>query len=69
MRTQGFFEHHRIKENPFVQEDAREDLVFQRGCIDHTFHPLWDKIYGHPEAPSPAVVFGERGSGKTALRI
>jgi len=70
MLTKSFFEHHGLQTNPFTQEDAKEDFVFQKmGCIDHTFHPLWGKIYGHPEEPSAAVVLGERGSGKTALGL
>src|SRR5262249_33552324 len=48
---------------------AKEDKIFKTGCVDHTFHPSWDKIIGDPEAPSSSVVFGEKGSGKTALRI
>jgi hypothetical protein len=58
-----------LESDPFTQEDAKDDLVFQRGCADHTFHPLWGKIYGHPEEPSTAVVLGERGSGKTAMAL
>jgi hypothetical protein len=69
MQTKHFFEHHGLVQDPFTQEDAKEDLVFRRGCADHTFHPLWGKIYGHPEEPSTAVVLGERGSGKTALAL
>jgi hypothetical protein len=68
MQIQLFFEHHGLRENPFTQEDAKEDLVFLRDCIDHAFHPLWGRIHGNPEEPSAAVLLGERGSGKTALR-
>jgi hypothetical protein len=69
VQTRRFFEHHGLKSDPFIQDDAKEDLVFRRGCADHMFHPLWAKIYGHPEEPSTAVVLGERGSGKTALAL
>lgn len=69
MKIQQFLAHHNLSDNPFSQEDAKEDRIFKRGCIDHTFHPAWDKIIGDPEAPSSAVVFGEKGSGKTALRL
>jgi hypothetical protein len=69
MKLQQFLTHHNLSDNPFSQEDAREDKIFKNGCVDHTFHPAWDKIIGDPEAPSSAVVFGEKGSGKTALRI
>ena len=33
------------------------------------FHPTWDKIYGDPTEPATSVVFGEKGSGKTAMRL
>ena len=69
MQTMTFFKHHGLEKDPFTQEDAKEDSIFQKGCADHTFHPLWGKIYGHPEEPSTAVVLGERGSGKTALAL
>jgi hypothetical protein len=69
MKIQQFLAHHGLSDNPFSQEDAKEDRIFKRGCIHHTFHPAWDKIIGDPESPSSAVVFGEKGSGKTALRL
>ncbi len=33
------------------------------------FHPAWDKIYGDPTEPATSVVFGEKGAGKTAMRM
>jgi hypothetical protein len=69
MKIQQFFEHHGIASNPFADEDAQTDLVFKGSCIRTTFHPSWDKIYGDPKEPATAVVFGEKGSGKTALRL
>ena len=33
------------------------------------YHPAWDKIYGDPAEPATSIVFGEKGSGKTALRL
>ena len=69
MKTTAFLEHHGIVENPFSDEDAQTDLVFKTYCIANTYHPSWDKVYGTPNAPSTAVVFGEKGSGKTALRM
>jgi hypothetical protein len=32
-------------------------------------HPAWNKFFGSPDDPSTALVFGEKGSGKTALRL
>ena len=69
MKVQQFLEHHGLSQNPFSQEDAQTDPLFQKLCAHGTFHPAWDKIYGDPSHPATAVVFGEKGSGKTALRL
>ncbi|NBW86182.1 MAG: hypothetical protein EBR23_04970 [Planctomycetia bacterium] len=69
MKVQEFLEHHGIAGNPFAEEDAQNDSVFKRTCLETTFHPAWDKIYGNPADPSTSVVFGEKGSGKTALKL
>jgi hypothetical protein len=69
MKIQQFLEHHGIAANPFADEDAQTDLVFKSYCIRNTYHPTWDKIYGDPSEPATSVVFGEKGSGKTAIRL
>ena len=69
MKIQLFLEHHGVARNPFAEEDAQTDLVFKEHCIASTFHPTWDKIYGDPNEPSTSVVFGEKGAGKTAMRL
>ncbi|RLT14106.1 MAG: hypothetical protein DWI25_05655 [Planctomycetota bacterium] len=69
MKIQDFLEHHGIAGNPFAEEDAQNDTVFKRTCLETTFHPAWDKIYGDPADPSTSIVFGEKGSGKTALKL
>ena len=69
MKIQPFLDHHGIAANPFADEDAQTDLVFKGACIRNTYHPTWDKIYGDPSEPATAVVFGEKGSGKTAIRL
>jgi hypothetical protein len=69
MKIQQFLEHHGVATNPFLDEDAQTDLVFKNACIRSVYHPAWDKIYGNPTEPATAVVFGEKGSGKTALRL
>lgn len=69
MKVQQFLAHHGLVENPFGQEDAQSDHVFKERLLDGTHHPAWDKIYGNPKSPSTSVVFGEKGSGKTALRL
>jgi hypothetical protein len=69
MKVQQFLDHHGIVRNPFAEEDAQTDPVFKEFCIDSTYHPTWDKVYGDPTEPSSSIVFGEKGSGKTAMRL
>lgn len=69
MNIKQFLAHYNITENPFSDEDATTDPVFKSFGIDHAYHPAWDKIYGNPSEPATSVVFGEKGSGKTALRL
>jgi hypothetical protein len=69
MKIQRFLEHHGIARNPFAEEDAQSDPVFKDFCINDAFHPAWDKIYGEPQDPSTSIVFGEKGAGKTAMRL
>ena len=68
MNNDAFLRHHGLTVNPFRGEEARQDIVFDRiegGCR----HPDFDKILGDLDHPSSSVVFGERGSGKTAIRL
>jgi hypothetical protein len=69
MKTQQFLEYHGIGANPFADEDAQTDPVFRDHCIDSAYHPTWDKIYGDPATPATSIVFGEKGAGKTAMRL
>ena len=69
MKLQDFLQHHRIRINPFAEEDAQTDAVFKDHCISNTYHPAWDKVFGSPTDPSTSIVFGEKGAGKTALRL
>ena len=69
MRVQQLLEHHGIAVNPFAEEDAQSDPVFKERCRDATYHPAWDKVYGDPSDPGTSIVFGEKGSGKTAMRM
>lgn len=68
MNVQSFFRHWKIRENPFMAEEARQDDVFGR-LQSESRHPDVPKIVGDPARPSSAVVFGEKGSGKTAIRL
>jgi hypothetical protein len=69
MRVQQLLEHHGVAVNPFAEEDAQSDPVFKDRCRDSTYHPVWDKVYGNPAEPSTSIVFGEKGAGKTAMRM
>ena len=71
-----FFEHWRILENPFRGEEARNDAVFARMAglaggdpAAAALHSDFDKVLGDPARPSTSIVFGEKGSGKTAMRL
>ncbi len=81
MNVSQFFEHWGIAENPYRGEEARHDAVFSRlnfvgpeaarrreeyiGSV----HSDFEKILGELTRPSTSVVFGEKGSGKTAIRM
>ncbi len=75
MNLSHFFEHWQISENPFRGEEARHDAVFakvgiaQEGRGPSATHSDFEKILGDPARPSTSIVFGEKGSGKTAIRL
>jgi hypothetical protein len=69
MNLHDLLAHHGIVANPFADEDAQTDPVFQGRCRQSTFHPQWDKVYGDPRSPATSIVFGEKGAGKTAMRL
>jgi hypothetical protein len=69
MRLPQLLEHYGVTRNPFSEEDAQTDHVFKDHCIASTYHPSWDKVFGDPGDPATSVVFGEKGAGKTAIRL
>lgn len=69
MKIQQLLAHHGIKGDPFGEEDAQTDAVFKRACLKSIHHPAWSKFFGSPSEPSTAIVFGEKGSGKTAMKL
>ncbi|MEQ8850754.1 MAG: hypothetical protein RIB32_03115 [Phycisphaerales bacterium] len=69
MNVQRFLDHWRLAEHPFVAEEARHDPVFARLEYDAAAHPDFGKVLGDLSRPSTAIVFGEKGSGKTAIRL
>jgi len=76
MTVSDFLNHWSLTENPFRGEEARSDAVFARmgaaskgGFDGGTYHSDFEKIFGDPRRPGASVVFGEKGSGKTAIRL
>ena len=69
MKVQDFLAQHGVGKNPFSEEDAQTDPVFKQHCIESTYHPAWDKIFGDPSDPATSIIFGEKGAGKTAMRL
>ncbi|MEX2387087.1 MAG: hypothetical protein WD534_04335 [Phycisphaeraceae bacterium] len=69
MNIDSFLAHHQLKENPFGAEEARHDPVFDRIADAPAKHPDFPKILGRIDRPGTAVAFGEKGSGKTAIRL
>ena len=54
---------------PLPTRTRRPTWSSKAACIRSVFHPAWDKIYGDPSEPATSVVFGEKGAGKTAMRM
>ncbi|MEM9559028.1 MAG: hypothetical protein AAF995_01880 [Planctomycetota bacterium] len=81
MNLSRLFDHWKISENPFRGEEARHDAVFARvglaegpggpvgGDGGRAAHSEFEKILGELTRPATSVVFGEKGSGKTAIRL
>jgi hypothetical protein len=69
MQIDAFWKHWQVTQDPFRAEEARDDPVLMELLDGETAHPDFQKIFGQPDRPTTAVVFGEKGSGKTALRV
>lgn len=68
MFTQKWRDHWGLARDPFACEDADKDPVLSQ--IDPSaVHSGFDRVFGNPEVPSPGIVFGEKGSGKSGLRL
>lgn len=68
MFTQTWRRHWGLEEDPFVQQDADKDPVLPR-VPSEAVHSSFDRLFGDPRMPGPGVVFGEKGSGKSGLRL
>lgn len=69
MNVENWFDRLGISQNPFKDEEAKDDAIYNRIIDTANTHPDFEKVYGDPARPSTSVVFGEKGSGKTALRM
>ncbi len=68
MFTQEWRQHWKLDRDPFSSEDADKDAVLadvDAGAV----HSGFDRIFGDPRMPAPGIAFGEKGSGKSALRL
>jgi hypothetical protein len=67
-----FLKSHGLQRNPFIEEEAQNDKVFEDLVNEagYTFnHQAWDKFFGEPPGRGTSMIFGVKGSGKSALRL
>jgi hypothetical protein len=67
-----FLRSHGLVRNPFIEEEAQNDKVFEDLVNEagYTFnHQAWDKFFGDPPGCGTSMIFGVKGSGKSALRL
>lgn len=67
-----FLNSHGLQRNPFIEEEAQNDKVFEDLVNEsgYTFnHQAWDKFFGEPPGRGTSMIFGVKGSGKSALRL
>lgn len=83
MNLNDFLQHWNLVENPFQGEEARTDRVFGRmngqgapalslaeqSTPMAAYHAEFERVLGDLRQPASSVVFGEKGSGKTAMRL
>lgn len=74
MTLTDLLNHWSLTDNPFRGEEARTDEVFARmsetgGESVPVFHSDFEKFVGDMRRPCSSVVFGEKGSGKTSIRL
>lgn len=73
MRIEDFLSRHGLRVNPFANaEEALGDVVLERLLEERNFHyghPQWPKFCGDPPGNQTSMVFGLKGSGKTAMRL
>lgn len=65
--SREFLDHHGLRTDALAGLEATKDDVFINN-IDMAKHPYYDRIRGSMTTVTSALVLGERGSGKTAMR-
>ncbi|MBK1649588.1 hypothetical protein [Rhabdochromatium marinum] len=67
-----FLQSHGLLRNPFIEEEAQNDKVFENLVNESGYafnHQAWDKFFGDPPGRGTSMIFGVKGSGKSALRL
>lgn len=67
-----FLKSHGLLRNPFIEEEAQNDKVFEDLVNESGYafnHQAWDKFFGDPPGRGTSMIFGVKGSGKSALRL
>lgn len=68
MFTREWREHWGLEADPFACEDADKDFVLAE-LETSAVHTGFERVFGDPRVPAPGIVFGEKGSGKSGLRL
>ncbi len=68
MFVETWRKHWGLTQDPFACEDADKDLILSRMDMA-AVHSGFDRLFGDPQSPAPGIVFGEKGSGKSGLRL
>ena len=68
MFVETWRKHWGLTQDPFACEDADKDSILSRMDLE-AVHSGFDRLFGDPASPAPGIVFGEKGSGKSGLRL
>ncbi|MEM7308441.1 MAG: hypothetical protein AAF682_17300 [Planctomycetota bacterium] len=60
--------HWGLRQDPFSCEDADKDLILSK-MDPSAVHSGFGRLFGQPDSPAPGILFGEKGSGKSGLRL
>ena len=72
IKTEDFLASHQLLRNPFTEDDSQNDQVFIDLLAESGFrfnHADWEKFCGYPMGIGTSMVFGSKGSGKSAMRL